>query len=112
MSAYPHITQDEQRALAASYTLEKQQAHDAYVDAHLDAETSHGWNEYMREETYRAERFAPMQERVESPVPSCWQLIREEFHENPPAFLFTGLVWLIVLGIGLVLLAVRNGWVS
>ena len=39
---------------------------------------------------------------------TTWELIREEFRENPPAFLLTGLVWLI----GLVLLAVRQGWVS
>lgn len=91
-------------------TLEQRRALAAYLEARRESETSQGWNDYMREETYRAERFAPMQESVESP--SCWQLIREEFRENPPAFLFTGLVWLMVLGIGLVLLAVRQGWIS
>lgn len=94
-------------------THDQHQAHDAYVDAHLDAETSPGWNEYMREETYRAERYAPTHsDEMDLPTPSAWQLIREEFHDNPAAFLFTGLVCLIVLGIGLVMLAVRQGWVK
>jgi hypothetical protein len=92
--------------------LEKRRALAAYLAAQREAETSQGWNDYLREQTYRAERYEPVQERAELPKPSCWQLIREEYRDNPAAFLFAGLFWLIVLGIGLVMLAVRQGWVS
>jgi hypothetical protein len=93
-------------------TLEQRRALAAYLEAQREAETSQGWNDYMREQTYRAERYVPMQERAELPKPSCWQLIREEYREDPATFAFVGLVWLMVLGIGCVLAAVKWGWVS
>ena len=43
---------------------------------------------------------------------TTWELIREEFRENEAAFIGGALIWLVLLGIGLVLLAVRQGWVS
>jgi hypothetical protein len=83
------------------------------MNAQREAETVQGWNDYMREQTYRAERYVPTHKmEMDLPVPSAWQLIREEYRDNPAAFLFAGLFWLIVLGIGLVMLAVRQGWVS
>jgi hypothetical protein len=101
MSAQPVPTLEQRRALAA------------YLAAQRETETSRGWNDYMREQTYRAERHTPTHKmEMDLPVPSVWQLIREEYRENPDALLVAGLIWLAVLGIGLVLLAVRQGWVS
>jgi len=88
MSAQPVPTLEQRRALAA-YLADQ------------------------REAIHHAERYEPTHKmEMDLPVPSAWQLIREEYRDNPAAFLFTGLIWLIVLGIGLVMLAVRQGWVS
>jgi hypothetical protein len=43
---------------------------------------------------------------------TTWQLIREDFHENEAAFIGGALIWLVLLGIGCVLVAVSNGWLS
>lgn len=86
-------------------TNEKQQAH--------AAEASASWNEYMREQAYRAERYITTHsDEMNLPAPSCWQLIREEIRENEAAFIGGALVWLVLLGIGCVLVAVRQGWLS
>ena len=108
-------------------TLEQPRALAAYLDAQREAETSRGWHDYLREQTYSAERYVPTHRdevpetlsswgMVKDMARSVWLQLRDEFREawreERPAFLAAGLIWLVVLGIGMVMLAVRQGWVS
>jgi hypothetical protein len=102
MSAQPVPTLEQRRALAAYLGAQREAIHAAerYVPTHRDEvpETLSSWG------------------MVKDMARSVWLQVRDEFREeyreNPAAFLFSGLIWLVVLGIGLVMLAVRQGWVS
>jgi hypothetical protein len=94
-------------------TLEQRPALAAYLDA-------------QREAIHAAERYVPHRDETPETLSSwgmvkdmahgAWLQVRDEFREawreERPAFLAAGLIWLVVLGIGLVMLAVRQGWVS
>ena len=43
---------------------------------------------------------------------TAWQMIREEYEEAPTQFLLAALVWVVALGVGLVAVAVRQGWIQ
>jgi len=43
---------------------------------------------------------------------TTWELIREEIRENEAAFIGGALIWLVLLGIGCVLVAVSKGWIQ
>ncbi|GAA0260351.1 hypothetical protein [Rhodanobacter caeni] len=102
MSAQPVPTIEQRRALAA------------YLEA-------------RREAIHAAERCAPTHHAetpetlsswgmVKDMARTAWLQVRDEFceawREEQPAFLAAALIWSMVLGIGLVMLAVRQGWVS
>lgn len=86
-------------------------------------DNSPSWDEYYAEQLHRAERHALRVDPATFVQRTVWQavkdelkawrrLLAQEYREHPAAFLAVGLVWLAVLGIGLVMLAVRNGWIQ
>jgi hypothetical protein len=102
MNAQPVPTLEQRRALAAYLEAQREAIHAAerYVPTHRDEtpETLSSWG------------------MVKDMAHGAWLQVRDEFREeyreDPAAFLVAGLIWMIVLGIGLVMLAVRQGWVS
>lgn len=92
-------------------TLEQRRALAEYLENQRKAETSAAWDEYMREQMYRAERYAPTYEmEMDLPAPSAWQLIREEFAAAP---LHQVIGFGVFFGFGLgVAAALVAGWVA
>lgn len=85
------VNADEQAELAKPYT-------GPFVTAYLNA-LSHAEREALR----------AAGEPVEL---TTWELIKAEARENEAAFLGGALVWLVLLGVGLVGLAVKWGWIQ